>query len=775
VWQCDHVGFRKLYPTYKAADCQLPLSFCLRYGIILTAAQGDFTMLKFIYANRLLIGVLTGVILIVIGGIYYLKHLDDEKTLEIERNLRLDYKQWHLPEGAKARIGSGTIRTMQYSPDGNLLAVVSGIGVWIFNAKTAEPQHLLAAHTSMINSISFSPDGRTLAVGTENGGAQLWDTATGEHQKTFTRRDYFYGVKNIFLMPDGRTLAVMSPYATMDLWDITTGKRKNTLSAVENDTTEDEVNNVPDFYMSLGGHRNSFSSDGKTIASYSNNDTFRFWDIATRKEIKTLKAEPSGRYGEVISYSSDLQTVAIANYSDEKHEQIWQINLWDVNTQTQRTIMEKQSYGLPFLVFSPDGNFIAGSVNGIIHIWDVNTGKQKKRLKGYRRVISTVAFSPDNRTLVSASYDNTLRFWDIDTGKVKKTITGYGGFFRNVSVSANSQTLMSFSIVSNTIQLWNTNTGRHQKNFIVDKEGVWGAVLSPDGKKLASRSMFKNTIHLWDVNTGEHSKLKGPRQHVSGIALSRDSQTLASWGSSGRSKYVIQFYDVDNGDIQRTLHLTFKNRFRTPAKLYFDEKMFAGIGRFDPDLFVWNLVTGDYKITNVGDTDIGVARFSPDGRVLAIVFGKLTQQAKEIVLRDVETGDHIRTLTGHTYSIESLAFSPDSRTLASGTGFFDKTIRLWDMETGNSRVVTDPNWAETPHKSEATDTTSLIFSPDGETLASGMESGDIHLWETATGAKKKTLRGHSLRVSHLFFSADGQTLISASDDGTILIWDLAHP
>ncbi|MDE0315685.1 MAG: hypothetical protein OXM61_12340 [Candidatus Poribacteria bacterium] len=732
-------------------------------------------MLKFIYANRLLIGVFTGVILIVIGGTYYLKHLDNEKTLEIERNMRFNYRQWHLPEGAKARIGSGTIRAMQYSPDGNLLAVVSGSGVWILDAQTAEPQHLLAAHTGVINSISFSSDGRTLAVGTENGEAQLWDIVTGEHQKTFKKWDYYPGVDTVFLMPDGRTLAVIRT-AMVDLWDIATGKSKNTLSAVENETADDTVNNNPIFYMSLGGHRNSFNSDGKTVASDSGDDGFRFWDIATRKEIKTLKAEPLGRYGELISYSSDLQTVAIASYSDEKHEQIWKINLWDVNTQTQRTIMEKQSYGLPFLVFSPGGNFVASSVNGIIHIWDVNTGKQKKKLKGYRRAISTVAFSPDNRTLVSASYDDTLRFWDVDTGKVKKIVAGYGALFRDVSLSPDAQTLMSLCYGSSTVRLWNANTGQHQKNFIGDNKYVWGAALSPDGRRLASYSGSDNTIHLWDVNTGKHSKLKGPKSHVSGIALSRDSQVLASWGSSGRSKYVIQFYDADTGSKQRTLQLTFEKRFRVPAELYFDKKMFAGIG-FDANLSVWNLVTGDYNITDLGDMNIGVARLSPDGRVVAIVFGRFGRQSQRIVLRDVETRDHIRTLIEHTDSVESLAFSPDSRTLASGSRSImrEKPILLWDVETGSSRVVKDPSWAETPHKYDAITASALAFSPDGQTLASGMKLGDIYLWETATGGKKKMLRGHSLRVSHLFFSADGQTLVSASDDGTILIWDLTHP
>ncbi len=417
-------------------------------------------MLKFLDANRLLIVVLIGVILIVVGGTYYLEHLDNEKALEKERTLRLDYEQWHLPEGAKARIGRGTIRAMQYSPNGNTLAVVSDIGVWILDAQTAKLQHLLAAHTGIINSISFSSDGRSLAVGTENGEAQLWDTSTGEHKTTFTRQQYLYfyrSVDNVFLMPDGHTLAVIYS-SRVDLWDIVTGQRKNTLQPVENDTTDDKVNNIPSMYMSLGGHRNSFSADGKTVASDSGKDTFRFWDIATRKEIRTLKAEPSGQYEELLSFSSDLRTLAIASYKKPGLNRIWEINLWDVNTQTQKKIIETDSFfAIPFLVFSPDGNLVASYVDKAIRIWDVNTGKEKKRFKGHKGIVSTVAFSPDNRTLVSASYDNTLRFWDVSTGKERKIIQGYGGAFANVLLSADGQTLMSLG-PGGVMRLWNANT-----------------------------------------------------------------------------------------------------------------------------------------------------------------------------------------------------------------------------------------------------------------------------------------------------------------------------
>ncbi len=729
-------------------------------------------MINFLYTNRRIVAALICVILIVIGGTYYLKYLESERMVEAERNMHIEYPQWHLPENAKARIGMGAVTAMHYSPDGNQLVVVSDIGVWLLNPNTLEPLHLLAAHTGVVNSISFSRDGRTLAVGTENGLAQLWNTSTGEHQETFTRREYYFGVDKVFLMSNGQTLAVINN-SLLDYWDIGTGELKNTPANTDQNDPNAKSQNSPGWVMSFGGHRCTFSADGKTVVSGSSDDTFRFWDIATRKEKRTLKIEGSSKFHESVSFSSDLQKVAIASQSQKYHwrkrihEHVLHINLWDVNSQTQQKIAEIQNVlGIPFLVFSPDGNLIASYIKDAIRIWDVNTGKEMKRLRGHSGGVNMVAFSPDNRTLVSNGWDDSLRVWDIKTGKEKKIIGGYGSFHRNVDISDDFQTLMTLKAGSRSIRIWDPNTGKHDKTFIGAKEYVWDVEFSHDRGRLASRSVFNKTIHLWDVNTGQHSKLNGASHYGSGITFSQDGEMLSSWGSAGRRKDVVQLWDSETGQVKRTLYLSEPDDLGWSADAYFDKEMFATIGSYYPDLFVWNLVTGEYEFTECADKEIRLARFSPDGKLLAIVMDN------EIVLRDVKTGNQIGTLTGHEYRVRSIAFSPDSKTLASGGEFRDKTMRLWDIETGSSRIVMDPDWEVRYYNFDATVASTLAFSSDGQTLVSGMKSGIIYLWETATGDIKQILRGHTDRVSHLFFSSGAKILISASDDGSILIWDL---
>ncbi|MBK8174037.1 MAG: TIR domain-containing protein [Rhodospirillales bacterium] len=148
--------------------------------------------------------------------------------------------------------------------------------------------------------------------------------------------------------------------------------------------------------------------------------------------------------------------------------------------------------------------------------------------------------------------------------------------------------------------------------------------------------------------------------------------------------------------------------------------------------------------------------FSPDGRTLA------TGSWDKARLWDTTTGKEIAALSGHESFVLSVAFSPDGRTLA--TGSWDNSARLWDVATGKETLVLNGH---------TNSVLSVAFSPDGRTLASASSDGTARLWDLATGETIKTLTGHTASVASVAFSPDGTTVATASFDATTRLWDVA--
>ena len=317
-------------------------------------------------------------------------------------------------------------------------------------------------------------------------------------------------------------------------------------------------------------------------------------------------------------------------------------------------------------------------------------------------------------------------------------------------------------------------------------DDINSVAFSPDGQTLASGS-GDDTIRLWNTNTGELIEtFEGHTSYVTSVAFSPDGQTLAS----GSGDDTIRLWNANTGELIETFEghrdyvtsIAFNPNGHTLASGSGDDTIRLWNVNIREEV-LWNLETGEpieeqtepLLQTLRGHTDsVTSVAFSPDGHTLASGGGDDT-----IRLWNLETGEPIeeqtdnnntepllRTLTGHRYHVTSVAFSPDGHTLASGSG--DDTIRLWNVNTGEFLKTL------TGH-TDSVD--SVAFSPDGQILA-GVSWDDtirddtIRLWNVNTGEFLKTLTRHTDSVNSVAFSPDGQILASGSDDNTIRLWEL---
>ena len=627
--------------------------------------------------------------------------------------------QWHLPEGAKARLGRGQLRNIKLSPDSTRIVASTSIGIWIYDAQTGAVVSLFTESQigeqdgflskTPPEALTFSPDASIVATAHGNR-IYVWDTFTG----------------NAFAM----------------------------------------LNEHPDSINAL-----ALSADGTKLATAGGDWTVRLWEVNTGKYIKSLTGHPSAV--NAVAFSPDGKTLASAGST---------LRLWNADTGELRHADSKDLGSIDLLTFSPDSKTLAtgGGWDHTVHLWDVDTGTLRTGLKGHTGKLRDIAFSPDGTTLITASRDRTMRLWDVNTGTEQKRFPTPDDAINplvaanrmlklleqgilpkkrddvySVKFSTDGTQLISVSS-DGSLHVWDVDTGRYQLSFSLGAYTNWVSALtfSADSKYLVSNNALETRGRVWSVETFTQDTILTPPQEVVELAFSADLKKLA-----GRSlSQKIQVWDAVTKELLSTLEGTERMADYWPLVFSPDGKILVGRGRIGAlgnKIRVWETDTGGQLFTLGGHTG-AVSRytFSPDSKTLAS-----GGEDGTIILSDTQTGRSLSKLTEHTKPIRALAFSADSQTLASGGG---NEIRLWDVETGELTDTLDA----------VENVTALAFSPDGQTLASGSGVGLIQIWTLAANYRiQSTVTGHQGSVYVLIFSPDGKTLASGSADGTILFWD----
>ncbi|KAG0373480.1 hypothetical protein BGX24_011644 [Mortierella sp. AD032] len=475
-----------------------------------------------------------------------------------------------------------------------------------------------------------------------------------------------------------------------------------------------------------------------------------------------------------LAFSPDSRQLASA--SEDKL-----IKLWDVKMGTLEKEIGDHLEATICVVYSPkEQNQIAAAKHDCtVRVYDLTTFNQVLELKGHTGAAKSVAFSPTGAFIATASYDWTVRLWNAMTGVQQHNMRGHEAWVFSVSISPINNIVAS-SGQDMTVRLWGGLTGMALYILRGHTAFVKTVSFSPSGHQLASGS-GDHTVRLWNGLTGTPSLiLSGHTASVSALAYSPDGKQIATgswdttvrlWGT--RISMVQEDQNSYIGSVEAvTLSSAVTPEMRDDSDISSSDHTFrfSSVACSSNGQLVatcsTNLVRIYYINTGVFFTDLDGHKdsvtsmaFSPDSRFL--VSGSYDKTAR---IWSVQTGEGGHTLSGHTEAVTAVAFSPSGVHIATGSD--DRLILLWSSRTGKVAYILSGHIDVIK---------SLVYSPDLKhiRLASGSGDHTIKLWHARDGLWDQTLNGHSGSVESVSFSSNGKQLASGGRDGTVRIWDLS--
>lgn len=300
---------------------------------------------------------------------------------------------WECATGRELfpRTGIQEVGGAAVSPDGATIAT-GGATIRLWDARTAKVRQSLILHRGSVGGVAFSPDGKTLASGSGDGTVRLWDVATGDERQSFT--GVTGGAGQVAFSRDGRLLAASVMGDTTDnakVWDLTTGQLKHTLKG----------RNDPGARGFLRGV--AFSPTESFLATCATSTIF-LWDPATAQKFGELTFNVPDHEVTGMAFSPDGRRLASCYFHDV-------LKLWDVAARKEIRTLRGHGDSLSGVAWSPDGKLLASAgADGTVRLWDGETGAAGKvfRMHNPSGHLGGLTFSPEGRHLLVTSGQGTV-------------------------------------------------------------------------------------------------------------------------------------------------------------------------------------------------------------------------------------------------------------------------------------------------------------------------------------------------------------------------------
>jgi WD40 repeat protein len=524
-------------------------------------------------------------------------------------------------------------RTLEYSPDGMLLAAVAEkntVNIW--DASNGQLLHNLQGYTNMVICLAFSPDGKLLAAGNLDNTVRIWDVNNGEEIQILRHST---GIAEVAWSSDGKRLATgSSDDSLVTIWNRPGGSGRNFSFAYSFDSQ-----------VGCSAMRIAFSPDDQQLAVQCMN-------------IYTFD----------ISHASAAVTPLLL-HTFTGHKQ-----------------------GSMGLTYTPNGaSLVSGSADGTIKIWDTATGQERYTLPANSSWINAFALNPDGRALLSASGDHTIKLWDFSISGNQEWFAFPGLTCippRAISPDMKYMAIAPGQVLSKQfikdlglppwIDIYElTSSGAREVRKINTGYDQFRATYSRDFSRAIITGPETQGIRIFDMATGQELKWidtsetdipDKPSNHPFAVDLSPDDNRIAIGYLNG----MALIWDLATGQMLYTL--TSPDAPISMVQFSPDGTLLAiGTGRLlqDSRVRIWDL-TSKTVIAELR-TDNPWFIFSSDGKTILIA------QENTAILYDLKTFQPVYTFHGHSNVLDGMAFSPDGRYLA--TQDIGRVIKIWETET----------------------------------------------------------------------------------------------
>ncbi len=579
-------------------------------------------------------------------------------------------------------------------------------------------------HAGRVNALAYFPDGIAVVSASEDGTVRIWNLLNGREKLTY--RGHVTATNRLkaaalAISPDGKTIASAGG-SEIHLWDAATGERKQTLT---------------------GGHVEpvkglAYSPDGTSLAAGDDKGRLVVWDVVGGKPRASLPDQR--RRIEGVAVNGKL--IATVNLLGE-------LALFELASPGKGAIhitSPDDGGKLPLFAVAAAGDaLLVGGKDRQARLYAA-TGTLIRTLSGHSEAVLTVAADAAGTILVTAGEDGTVRAWETATGKPLRILQGHPGAVTAVAVRPDGKEIISGG-EDGSLRVWPLSATDAHRSVPLSAPGF--ALVAGELGMVAGG--LDGSVRLIDPVSGKVGKeLIG---HTAGVAA---ACFIGNQFATGGGDTLIKRWDVATGKATDLAGHT-----STVLALVGDgDRLISGSA--DRTVRGWQLSTGKPLWTWTGPSAVcAIAVMSSHRLVVGTADGSLT------LLDTSREPKVVGETVAHGHGVLGVAARSDGSLLATAGG--DGLVRLWRPSTTGFFPV---GRIEPPARSgSAPPAAAVAFAPDGRLLA--IASGDLlRVWDTATGAEMRTLRGFTDSVTAVAFTPDGRTVAATGADKTLRLFPL---